>query len=134
VSGKALAEHIPLRALITLLEDYSYRYSSEVRLHESLSQVLSDAGFDHVREHRLDEKNRADFWLPQGEDGGIVIEVKVDGSLAEAYRQVARYIDLPQVRGVLLASTVRWAAEVIQDRPHWKGKAFGIAYLRRQAL
>jgi len=121
--------------LMTLLERYNYRYASEVQLHETLSKVLSAAHIDHVREFRLDSRNRADFWLPQtASERGIVIEVKVDGTLADALRQVGRYIALPQVAGVLLASTVRWAAFALEVQPHWGGKAFEVAYLRRQCL
>ncbi len=67
--------HMHLSRLASLLGGYHYRYGSEVQLHQALSTVLTDAGFEHEREVALDARNRADFWLE-----GIVIEVKVDGS------------------------------------------------------
>ena len=63
----------------------------------------------------MDANNRADFWLD-----GLVIEVKVAGSLADALRQVGRYISLPQVRGVLLATTERWGERPLVARPAWR--------------
>lgn len=104
-----------------------YLFANEVRLHELIAQVLDAAGFRFKREHRLDEKNRADFWID-----GIVIEVKVDGDLASACRQCLRYAKLPGVRGVLLASSCSWARGTVATRDF--GEQIAIAYLRRSAL
>lgn len=123
------AHHMRLRQVEGILSAYAYRFGSEVQLHERLAQVLGDAGVSYVREKVLDARNRADFWLD-----GIVIEVKIDGSLPEALAQVGRYINLPDVHGVLLASTKHWAAQPLRDRPKWHGKPFAMAYIRRQAL
>ncbi|MGH8156645.1 MAG: hypothetical protein ACREPQ_00865 [Rhodanobacter sp.] len=96
-----------LRELAGHLRGYAYRYSDEVQLHGTLENILLQAGEkDFVREHAIDRKNRFDFWFP---NEGLVIEVKVDGTLSEALRQIDRYTALPGVRGVLLASTPRWA-------------------------
>lgn len=123
------SHHMHLAKLANVLGNYLYRYGSEVKLHEALANVLEQAGFSFTREHALDTKNRADFWLD-----GIVIEVKVDGSLAAALRQCDRYISLPQVKGVLLASTQRWADTPLVKRPEWGGKPFMIVRLGRQSL
>jgi hypothetical protein len=128
-TGDASPVHMHLSRAARLLGGYLYRYSSEVKLHEAMAEVLDQAGISFEREHILDAKNRADFWLD-----GLVIEVKVDGTLAEALRQVDRYIHLPQVTGVLLASTQRWAEAPLKDRPTWGGKAFQMVRLGRQAL
>ena len=120
---------LPRARLASLLGGYHYRYGSEVQLHQALSTVLTDAGFEHEREVALDARNRADFWLE-----GIVIEVKVDGSLAAALRQCQRYLALPQVHAVLLASTQRWADTAMAKRPELAGKPFHIVRLRRQTL
>jgi hypothetical protein len=100
-----------------------------VKLHEAMASVLEQAGFPFTREYALDAKNRADFWLD-----GIVIEVKIDGPLAAALRQCDRYINLPQVKGVLLASTQRWADAPLVKRPEWGGKPFMMVKLGRQSL
>ncbi|CAM4172956.1 hypothetical protein CR156_17130 [Stenotrophomonas lactitubi] len=127
--GTAQEEQLQLKGIGRLLAGFGYRYGSEVQLHEVLANVLDKAGHAHVREYRLDASNRADFWLD-----GMVIEVKVAGSLADALRQVGRYINLPQVRGVLLATTERWGERPLVARPAWQGKPFNIIRLKRQAL
>jgi hypothetical protein len=112
--------------LARLLGGFSYRYASEVQLHERLEEVLQGEGMPFEREYRTD------FFLD-----GIVIEVKVDGSLSEAIRQVDRYLGLDVVRGVLLASTSRWAEAPLRAdirTKGWRGKPFAMARLRRQAL
>lgn len=121
--------HMHLSALARMVGGFNYRYGNEVQLHEALAEVLTMAGYAFEREYVLDAKNRADFWLD-----GLVIEVKVDGALSEALRQVDRYIALPQVKGVLLASTQRWAAQQLDARPAWQGKPFQMVRLGRQAL
>lgn len=123
------AAFLRLRQIEGVLTGYAYRYSSEVQLHDRLAQALDEAGFTYVRERVLDAKNRADFWL-----AGLVVEVKVDGTLTEALKQVSRYIELPDVTGVLLASTKAWARRPLVERPKWQGKPFAMAYITRQAL
>lgn len=127
--GTAMEEQLQLKGIGRLLAGFGYRYGSEVQLHEVMATVLDQAGHAHVREYRLDANNRADFWLD-----GLVIEVKVAGSLADALRQVGRYITLPQVRGVLLVTTERWGERPLVARPAWQGKPFNIIRLKRQAL
>lgn len=118
-----------LAALAALFGGFVYRYNSELALHESLAKVLADSGYTAERELVLNAKNRADFCVD-----GLVIEVKVDGTLSEALRQVDRYIALPQVRGVLLVSTQRWATTELAALPKWEGKPFIMIRLRRQFL
>lgn len=123
------ADFMRLRQIEGLLAAYAYRYANEVQLHDRLSQVLGEGGITYERERVLDPKNRADFWID-----GLVIEVKVDGTLTEALQQVGRYIELPEVVGVLLASTKAWARQPLIDRPKWHGKPFAMSYIARQAL
>lgn len=119
-----------IRAARTALARYQYRYRNETQLHDQLEIVLDGAGLTVQREVRLDAENRADLTLP----AGVVVEVKVDGTLQEALRQVGRYITLEQVRGVLLVATPRWAATQLVERPKWGGKPFGMICIRRMAL
>ena len=120
---------IKLNAIANHLGRYAYRYSSEVRLHESLAKVLETHGISFERERVLDAKNRADFWVD-----GIVIEVKVAGSMSEALGQVDRYISLPDVKGVILAATPRWAETNLVAKPTWQDKPFQMIRLVRQSL
>jgi hypothetical protein len=113
------------------LGTFSYRFSSEVKLHELLSGVLTESGYEFERERVLDPQNRADFFFP---DTRIAIEVKVDGSVADALRQIDRYLHLDCVDAVLLASTQRWADTQLKERPAWQSKPFHMVRLRRQSL
>ncbi len=109
---------------------FSYRYRSEAHLHDLLDKVLTDAGLEVEREVHLDVHNRVDLMLPSG----VAVEVKVDGTMSEALRQVDRYIGFERVRGVLLVATPRWAASTLRERPKWGGKPFDMVCIRRQAL
>lgn len=122
-----IAPQFLMRAIATQLGSYQYRFGSEVQLHERLGAVLDAGGHQFVREHRLDAHNRADFWL-----AGVVIEVKVDGSGGAAMRQALRYAELPQVTGVIVASTCRWADTAFPSS--LAGKPFAVVRLWRQAL
>lgn len=119
-----------IREISGILTRYQYLFADEVMLHEAMGEVLREHSVPFEREKVLDKQNRADFWL----DDGLVIEVKVDGGLAEAVRQIDRYCHLDAVRGVLLASTKLWAAQPMAVPPRMAGKAFGMVRLRRQAL
>ncbi|MFJ3487133.1 hypothetical protein ACIPL1_27495 [Pseudomonas sp. NPDC090202] len=118
-----------LNAVANHLARYSYRFGSEIQLHERIAAVLERHGIEHQRERVLDAKNRADFWID-----GLVIEVKVDGAMSEALRQVSRYINLPHVTGVILAGTPRWAAQPLTEQPGWQDKPFQMIRLARQSL
>jgi hypothetical protein len=62
--------------------------------------VLSQAGIEHQREVSLTPKDRPDFMV-----GGVAIELKVDGSAPEVTRQLMRYVQHPDVTGVVLVTT-----------------------------
>lgn len=126
----AIDTGLQVRALSVLLSRYNYRYQSEAQLHQALAAVLSSNGYAFEHEHVLDKQSRADFLL----DSGIVIEVKVDDSLANALRQVARYSQLDQVKGILLASTAAWAAHPFGAIAVTNGKPFEVVHLQRRFL
>jgi hypothetical protein len=127
-SGTA-ALKLRMHLLATLVGRYAYRYRDEVHLHSVIEKTLRDAGESAFeREYTIDSKNRFDFWYP---NEGLVLEVKVDGSLGAALRQVDRYTQLEAVKGVLLLSTCRWT-EV--DISHLHGKPVRLQTLQRQWL
>ena len=128
-TGDASSLHMRLSALSKLLGGFRYRYASEEKLHAVMGGLMREAGHTFQHEYRLDQHNRVDFWLD-----GLVIEVKVDGSIGDAMRQVERYIGLPQVQGVLLAGTPSWASTPLLKRPAFHGKPFHMVRLQRQAL
>lgn len=99
------------------LSRYNFTSHDELRLYPLLEGVLRDAGFDFVREHRLDAKSRLDFWFPSLR---LALEVKVRGQHSAVMRQVRRYAEHPTVGAVLLASTVAKLAsvpEILESKP-----------------
>lgn len=118
------------RRVASLLAGFRYLFGNEYQLQAAVAKVLTDAGEAVVRERILDQKNRADVML----DDGVLVEVKVDGSLSAALRQCERYSALAPVRGIVLAASVPWARRGLVKRPQMSGKPFAMAYLARQAL
>lgn len=113
----AILDPTPLlaRRVATLLPRFSYRYASEVQLHEALATVLTDAGIPHQREVVAGPRDRFDFLV----EPGLVLEVKVRGSLAEALGQCNRYAARPDVAAVLLVTSRPWSAP--SDAHHSNG-------------
>lgn len=118
-----------LRVLAARLGGFAYRFGDEVQLHGILADVLIRSGeFGFIREYAANKKDRFDFWF--GEEG-LVIEVKVDGSLSAALRQIDRYTQVPTVRGVLLAHTPSWSEVEISSL---RGVPVLATHLQRQCL
>ncbi|MFA6230924.1 MAG: hypothetical protein WC617_12260 [Rhodanobacter sp.] len=120
-----------LSAIAGLFQRHTFRFANEIILHDALAGLLSEAGYTFVREHRFDSKNRTDFFLPVE---GVVIEVKVDGTLSQALRQVSRYSTLEGVCGILLAAATAWGSAPVGDIPELHGRALRMAHLQRRFL
>lgn len=118
-----------IATLARILSGYAYRFSSEVHLHDAIDATLTANGWAFEREVSGDASNRFDFWC-----AGIVIEIKVDGSLSQALRQVDRYAALDGVHGVLLAATPAWARSASTAPCELQGTPIAIAHLSRQSL
>ncbi len=93
-----------LRRVLETLPRFRYQMTDEAQLHAGIARVLADAGLPFEHEHVAGPQDRFDFLV----DPGIVIEVKVKGSLPEALRQVGRYIGRDDVAAVVLATTRPW--------------------------
>lgn len=87
------------------LSAHIYRFRRETDLHEGMGWVLAQAGIAFEREVVAGPRERFDFLL----EGGLVIEVKVNGSLADALLQCKRYADRTDVTAIVLAATRHWA-------------------------
>lgn len=107
-----------MEQLQRLLCAHSYRFNDETTLQDGIEQVLLGAGIEYQREMQPDRSNRVDFMV-----GGIVLEVKIKGSLQKAAIQCHRYQKLPDVRGVMLLATNNWA------RTMWMPEHEGIPFL-----
>ena len=119
-----------VRSVANRLAGFRWMFGSEDHLQGAIATMLVDAGESVVRENILDRRNRADVVLSDG----VLIEVKVDGSLSAALRQCDRYSALPAVTGIVLASTCIWARRQLVTRPRMGGKPFALAFLPRQSI
>ncbi|MDU7313905.1 MAG: hypothetical protein E7L31_21515 [Aeromonas sp.] len=112
---------------------HRFNFNSEVQLHEGIMTVLSGAGIPFEHEKDLGDPNRVDFYCDDGAGSGVVIEVKIKGTVAEALRQVNRYIHQPSVSGVILASSAPWGRRPLTSLPKWDGKPFEMVAIRSNA-
>ena len=90
--------------------------TTERDLQESLAELLSSEGYAAERERTLGPAERPDFLV----DGGIAVEVKVNGTAAQLERQLRRYLAHPEITGALVVTTRarhRSLAAVIGGKP-----------------
>lgn len=76
----------------------AFRFQNEGELQEGIAIALERAGISHVREVVLSKADRIDFML----DGGVGVEVKIDGSITSLTRQLYRYAQRPEVAAVVV--------------------------------
>ncbi len=104
--------------IATQLRGWSFvSVSVESPLQYEVSHVLTAMGHEHRREYRLNSRSRIDFFLPEHRIG---IEVKVAGKFGEVMRQIQRYNECEQIKGViLLTSRSRHTGipEMLADKP-----------------
>ena len=128
-SPESLAPDAALTALVQVLERYRYRFSDELQIQAGIAQALEADAILFEREKIPCPTCRFDFWCPEPL---LVIEAKVHGSYASALRQVERYVQLPECRGVVIASSRPWANTATSQVLH--GKPVVLARLRRQVF
>jgi hypothetical protein len=119
---------ISMERILNLLQLHAFQYANEVQLHESIAELFTLQEIAFEREVQ-DGANRFDFLIPPG----LVVEVKVDGSLSEANRQIARYCECAEVQAVILATTKRWGPEPL-IRQIFKGKPVAAVRIRGRAF
>ena len=86
--------------IIVCLRSQRLPCDSEMELQYGIGVALDRAGIEYSREHRLDRKNRVDFFA-----NGIAIEVKIQGSAKNIYDQCWRYAEFPTVEAVVLVTS-----------------------------
>jgi hypothetical protein len=89
-----------LDELHDLLSGHRYTYSSELLLQAGIASVLVGARVPFIREAELPPK-RIDFLV-----GDIGVEVKIKGSNSDVLRQLHGYATFPQVKSLLLVTTL----------------------------
>ncbi len=97
-----------LTDLVTKLSGYRFTFTSEKELQEGIASALITERIPYRRELHLSVPDRPDFML----DGGIALEVKIKGSLADLLRQASRYAGHAEVTGILVIGTPRWLPRV----------------------
>lgn len=111
------------------LQDFQFRFSDEVQLHQGIATALEAGGYTFEHECWLDSSSRVDFRLD-----GIVIEVKVAGSYSAALAQAHRYARIPDVSAVMLATTKRWAMSDEDRLFYVAGKPVSLCPLARKVF
>ena len=82
------------------LRRHRFRYADERELQAGVEHVLRSAGLSVAREAALGALGVVDFLVD-----GLAVEVKVRGTRVEVVRQVHRYLQHEEVRGLLLITT-----------------------------
>ena len=106
-----------IETLLNILQSKAYDYIDEKRCQDQMEEHFSELGIGFIREFRLDEHSRIDFFFP---NSGIGLEVKAGKSWSrmKVYRQVERYTKSPDIRGVILATgRAQTLPALINDKP-----------------
>ncbi len=117
-----------LRDLCARIRRYRFATTTESDLHEAIAMVFTREQIRAEREWSLSEHDRPDFWLPAE---GLVVECKVDGSMLALARQVLRYCEHDEVRGVIVVTT---RAKHLALPSYLGGKPVAILFTGRSAL
>lgn len=106
--------------IANILNNCVLHFGTEAQLQADVATALNGTGC--LREHPLGT-GRIDFLLD-----GIGIECKVDGSPSSVLRQLIRYADFEEVRGLLLVTsraTHRFSEQELRGKPFrvvWVGR------------
>ncbi|WPE19887.1 hypothetical protein [Shinella zoogloeoides] len=90
-----------LQNILRLLRSRRFSLTDEKKLQAEIEEVLTAAGVDHKREHRLDAGSIIDFMI-----GATGVEVKIKGSKLNIFRQLERYAEFDAVECLVLVSNV----------------------------
>jgi len=115
------------KALLEALRQTRFRFTSEDDLQRGIAKLLEERSIPHQREYRLDAQSRLDFLV----DGGLGIEVKIDGSASDLGYQVLRYLRHEVVKGVVVItsrSSHRDLPREMEGKPVWVVYLFTSAF------
>lgn len=94
-------ESSAITAITALLERHAFRFTRERELQDGIARVLEQAHIPFHREASLDGAGTIDFLV----GGGLGLEVKIAGTLAEVTRQLHRYADHARVDALVLVTS-----------------------------
>lgn len=119
---------IILRRVATELGRYVYAVHDEQELQVAVAKVIEAIGLPYRREVQQSKRDRFDLLV----DDAVVIEVKANGSFAEAALQASRYAEHDVVRAIVLASSRAWPE--CGHEFETRGKPVAVVRLRRKAF
>lgn len=91
---------VDLTAVVSAIRSHRYRFTCEIELHKGVMKSLEAASLSYSYEVSLSPTDRPDFLVD-----GIVVEVKVEGSLTAVTRQLHRYAQYDDVHGLVLVTS-----------------------------
>lgn len=102
---------ISLDEIMRTLSCHRFKFKTEAELQVGIMSVIERVT-ETIREHRLSDTDRPDFFLPQL---GLAIEVKTKGAATAVLRQLSRYASHVQVQSILLITSRIQLATTIPD-------------------
>lgn len=88
-----------------------FNYTNEIELQDGIELLLKEKNIFYQRELRLSAKDIPDFIIDK-EGQYLAIEVKIGGTRASLLRQISRYLQYPQVQGVLVVGSPYWVCQL----------------------
>lgn len=89
------------RGLVPALSTIRLFAADEEELQEAVESALQEGGIHYARERTLGRSDRIDFLC----EGGVGVEVKIQGSLSDLTRQLFRYAEHPGIERLVLVTT-----------------------------
>lgn len=93
------------RRIVTICQGSCINVSTEAAAHDDLATALAAAGLTVQREVKLTARDRIDVLVD-----GVGVEVKVQGSRRDIFRQLERYAESDQISALVLATSAAWPA------------------------
>lgn len=93
-----------------------YDLTNEKRVQSGIEEVLRTAGFTFIREYRLSEQDRIDFYFPEAKIG---LEIKIKGQALQVCRQLSRYARSNDIATLVLFSTRKFVQipDTLNNKP-----------------
>lgn len=95
-------------SIARLFETVRFRFGSEVDLQNGVELVLQRSKIAFAREKALNAKDRPDFLV----ESGVAIEIKIQGTFAQAVRQIDRYSKHESVLSILVIGSPVWISRI----------------------
>lgn len=89
--------HATILAIGTLLNKHRFDLQNEKILQQQVEDVFRNSQVPYEREVKLNNMSIIDFVID-----GVGIELKINGSGKEIYRQLVRYSEFPQIKALVL--------------------------------